>query len=379
MSIDVSMLDKVMKKTLRTVEASKEQIFEIAESARKEHHNLVQEIQEVREKIGEVIDQVDGLELKYRQARARLMLVSKNFHQYTEDDIRVAYEEAHALQIDLLLAREQEKNLRKRRDDLEKRVRNLSETIKKAETLMTQISVVLGYLQGDLGQVEELLATAKQHQMMGLRIIQAQEEERKRVAREIHDGPAQSMANVVLRADLVEKMLKSEQAAEALRELQGLKEMVRLSLADVRRIIFNLRPMALDDLGLVPTLQKYIQTFEEQTTLQVELVVFGKEQALDSSFKAGLFRLVQECLTNVAKHARARFVQVKLEFQPDVLYLVVKDDGVGFSVEQAQRSGKSFGLLGMRERTQLLEGKMEITSAPHEGTKVFFQIPLKGD
>lgn len=377
MSIDVGLLDQVMKKTLRTVESSKEQIFEIAETARKEYHNMVTEIQEVREKIGEVIDRVDALDMQYRQARSRLMIVSKNFHQYTEDDIRIAYEEAHALQIDLLLAREKEKNLRKRRDDLENRLRNIGETIEKAEALMTQMSVVLGYLKGDLGQVEELLATAKQHQMMGLRIIQAQEEERKRVAREIHDGPAQSMANVVLRADLVEKMLKNEQAADALRELQGLKEMVRLSLADVRRIIFNLRPMALDDLGLVPTLQKYIRTFEEQTQLQVELVVFGKELPLGSSFKAGMFRLIQECLTNVAKHARARFVQVKLEFQPNVLYLVVKDDGAGFSVEEAQRSGTSFGLLGMRERTQLLQGTMEITSAPGEGTKVFFQIPIK--
>ncbi|MBO8164273.1 MAG: histidine kinase [Brevibacillus sp.] len=379
MGIDVSVLDKVIQKTVKAVESSKEQIFEIAESARKEYEAMKREVHDVREAIGEVIRQVDALDLKYRKARSRLMMVSKNFHEYTEDDIRAAYEEAHDVQVELLLARERETNLRKRRDDLDMRLRNLEHTIQKAENLMSQMGVVLSYLMGDLGQVEEMLATAKQHQLMGLRIIQAQEEERKRVAREIHDGPAQSMANVVLRADLVERMLKNEQVTEALKELQGLKEMVRLSLADVRRIIFDLRPMALDDLGLVPTLQKYIQTFEEQSRLQVELIVFGKEQSLDSSFKAGIFRLVQECLNNVAKHASARFVQVKLEFQPETLFLVVKDDGVGFSVEQTKRSGNSFGILGMRERTQLLQGKMEITSALQQGTKVFFQIPLKGD
>ncbi|UFJ40068.1 sensor histidine kinase [Brevibacillus humidisoli] len=379
MGIDVSVLDGVIKKTIKAVESSKEQIFEIAETARHEYQNIQQELQEVRDTIGEVISQVDELDLKYRQARSSLMMVSRDFNSYTEDDIRVAYETAHDVQIDLLLAREKETNLRKRRDDLERRLRNLGQTIEKAENLMSQMGIVLSYLMGDLGQVEEMLATAKQHQMMGLKIIQAQEEERKRVAREIHDGPAQSMANVVLRADLAEKMLKNQQVGEALQELQGLKEMVRLSLADVRRIIFDLRPMALDDLGLVPTLQKYIQTFEERTELHIELTVFGKEQSLESSFKAGMFRLVQECLTNVAKHARARFVQVKLEFQPEMLYLVVKDDGVGFSVEKIQRSGHSFGILGMRERTQLLQGKMEITSAPQQGAKVFFQIPLKGD
>ncbi len=375
--IDVSLLDGVIKKTVAAVESSKEQIFEIAESARREALAMQREIQEVKLEIADVIDRVDKLELKSRQARVRLAQVSRNFHSYTEEDIRVAYEEANQVQIDLSLARERESNLRRRRDDLERRLRNLEETIARAEGLMAQMGVVLGYLTGDLSKVDEALETARQTQLMGLKIIQAQEEERKRVAREIHDGPAQSMANLVLRTELVEIMLKNERLQEAQAELGELKEMVRLSLADVRRIIFDLRPMALDDLGLVPTIQKYIQTFEERTGLTVDLVVFGKEQELESSVKAALFRLVQECLNNVAKHAQARFVQVKVEFQDESIFLVVRDDGVGFVVSQTERTGQSFGIIGMKERTQLLQGKMEIVSAPKQGTKVFFQIPLK--
>jgi two-component system sensor histidine kinase DegS len=235
----------------------------------------------------------------------------------------------------------------------------------------------LGYLTGDLSKIGEALESAKQHQLMGLKVIQAQEEERKRVAREIHDGPAQSMANVVLRSEIVEKMLKNERILEAQMELHELKEMVRMSLADVRRIIFDLRPMALDDLGLVPTLQKYIQTCEERIESSIDLVVFGVEPPLRSSVKAAIFRLVQECLNNVEKHARANTVQVKLEFVQESLSLVVKDDGVGFDLEKRLANGGSFGLLGMRERVQLLEGSVEMQSAPGEGTKVIFQIPLK--
>ena len=142
------------------------------------------------------------------------------------------------------------------------------------------MGVVLGYLTGDLSKIGEALESAKQHQLMGLKVIQAQEEERKRVAREIHDGPAQSMANVVLRSEIVEKMLKNERILEAQMELHELKEMVRMSLGDVRRIIFDLRPMALDDLGLVPTLQKYIRTCEERIASSIDLVIFGIEPPL---------------------------------------------------------------------------------------------------
>ncbi len=186
-----------------------------------------------------------------------------------------------------------------------------------------------------------------------------------------------SMTNVVLRSEIVEKMLKNERILEAQMELHELKEMVRLSLADVRRIIFDLRPMALDDLGLVPTLQKYIQTYEDRTKISVDLVVFGVEQPLKSSVKAAMFRLVQECLNNVEKHSGASMVQVKIEFQENTLRLVVKDDGIGFDQAAQKAKGGSYGLLGMRERAQLLEGTMELQSSPGEGTKVMFQIPVK--
>jgi two-component system sensor histidine kinase DegS len=375
--INIGMLDGVIKRTIQTVEASQAQIFEIAESARQEGNAMKQELHELRQEIEQVIRQVDSLEINYRKARNRLALVSRNFNTYSEEDIRIAYEEASKLQVELSINRERENSLKRRRNDLERRLRNLEETIDRAEVLMTQMGVVLGYLTGDLSKVGEALETAKQHQMMGLRIIQAQEEERKRVAREIHDGPAQSMANVVLRTEIVEKMLKNERILEAQMELHELKEMVRLSLAEVRRIIFDLRPMALDDLGLVPTIQKYIKNFEERTKQSVDLIVFGQEQPLKSSVKAAIFRLIQECLNNVEKHSNAKFVQVKLEFTQEYLHLVVKDDGVGFDMNDRAASYSSFGLLGMKERTQLLEGTMDIQSTPGQGTKIMFQIPVR--
>ena len=376
-AIDISVLDGVIKRTIETVETSKSQIFDIAENARQQGNSMKLDLHELRQEISKVIQKVDALELAYRKSRNRLVLVSRNFHMYTEEDIRIAYEEASRIQVDLSIFRERENNLKRRRNDLERQLRTLEETIVRAEKLVSQMGVVLGYLTGDLSKIGEALESAKQHQLMNLKVIQAQEEERKRVAREIHDGPAQSMANVVLRSEIVERMLKNERILEAQMELHELKEMVRMSLADVRRIIFDLRPMALDDLGLVPTLQKYIRTCEERIETSIDLVVFGVEPPLRSSVKAAIFRLVQECLNNVEKHANANTVQVKLEFLQESLRLVVKDDGIGFDLDERMATGGSFGLLGMNERTQLLEGEIEVQSAPGEGTKVLFQIPLK--
>lgn len=377
MSLDLSMLDGVIKKTIETVENGKYQIFEIVEQARQESEHLRHEIEQVKEEVNQVIENTDRLEREFRRSRQHLSVVSQNFKQYTEDDIRKAYEQANQKQLELLLLQEKEGQLRERRNDLQFRLRNIEQTVDKAEKVMGQMGVIMGYLTGDLKQVGEMIEDVKHQQQMGLRIIQAQEEERKRVAREIHDGPAQSMANVVLRTELVEKVFIHEGIEKAREELNEIKGMIRESLTDVRRIIFNLRPMALDDLGLVPTLKRYIEELSKKNHTDFEFKTFGKENRLPPAMEVALFRLVQESLNNVIKHAKATDVQLKLEFQRDRIFLIVSDNGIGFDMKQKTREG--FGILGMKERIKLLEGQIVIQSAPGKGTKLFLSIPLNGE
>ena len=246
---DTKALDEILAKMMDTVGSSKQEIFEIGEKCRNDVTLLSDELKQIKQEVLDAIKEGDTLETQAKFSRKRLSEVSQYFNDFSEEEVRQVYEVAHRIQTDLNLNRQREKQLRLRRDDFERRLLGLSETIEKADRLVSQITVVLQYLSSDLKQIGEVLADAKQKQDFGLKIIEAQEEERKRISREIHDGPAQMMANVMLRADLVEKVYQQQGAAEAMKEIRNMKKMVRDALYEVRHIIYDLRPMALDDLG----------------------------------------------------------------------------------------------------------------------------------
>ncbi|NNV07393.1 sensor histidine kinase [Geobacillus sp. C56-T2] len=372
---DVKQLDEIVEKMIDTVQHSKDEIFQIGEQSRQEHDHLLRELEEVKRLTAETIEEADRLEGEARQARRRLSEVSQNFSSHSERYIRQAYEAAHELHVKLAMVREREKQLRLRRDELERRLASLSQIIARADHLVGQITVVLNYLNSDFRHVSEMIEGARQKQEFGLKIIEAQEEERRRLSREIHDGPAQMLAHVLLRSDLVEKVIKERGTEEAIAEIRDFRKMVHSALSEVRRIIYDLRPMALDDLGLVPTLKKYLQTAEEYSKgVHISFVHIGEEIRLPSRMEAAVFRLVQESVQNALKHAEARRIDVKLEVACRHVLVSVKDDGKGF--DPAVKKENAFGLIGMRERVELLGGTLAIRSKPGGGTTVFIRVPL---
>jgi two-component system sensor histidine kinase DegS len=227
-----------------------------------------------------------------------------------------------------------------------------------------------------------LLEDAQQKQDFGLRIIEAQEEERKRVSREIHDGPAQMLANVMMRSELIERIYRERGAEEGFKEIRNLRTNVRNALYEVRRIIYDLRPMALDDLGLIPTLRKYMNTIEEyngKTKIHFHSIGEISDRRLPPRFEVALFRLAQEAVTNALKHSEATEISVKVEAAKDTIIMVIKDNGNGFDIKQLKgnKDKKSFGLIGMKERIDLLEGKMTIDSKVGLGTFIMIQVPYQ--
>ncbi|WP_099361289.1 sensor histidine kinase [Fredinandcohnia onubensis] len=373
--LDIKILDSILEKMVHTVDHSKEEIFRIGEQSRQEFVSLTDELKEIKERVGTIIDEVDKLEVHTRFARKRLSEVSSHFNKYSEEEIRNAYEKAHDLQMQLTVVRQEEKQLRERRDELERRLFGLNETIERADHLVGQISVVLNYLNSDFKMVGEILEDAKQKQAFGLKIIEAQEEERRKLSREIHDGPAQMLANVMLRSQIIDKVYR-ESPEQGVKEIHDLRKMVRSALYEVRRIIYDLRPMALDDLGLVPTLKKYLSTIEEyngDTTISFKFV--GSEERIPSKFEVALFRMVQEAVQNALKHAEAREIVVKLEISRNHVTVIVRDNGKGFDIREKKKD--SFGLIGMRERVDLLDGNLTIDSSVGAGTIVMIQVPIE--
>ncbi|VBB09902.1 histidine kinase [Lucifera butyrica] len=375
-NFDVKMLDTIVKQTMEAVEKGKNQIFDIYEAARQEMENVKRDVERVKQETINIIFQVDELEKKERRARLRLMEVSRNFRVYSEEDIKEAYEEASQIQMQLAVARQQEITLRRQRDDLEIRLRSLKNTVDKAEGLVSHVGAVLGYLGNQMGSVVTQIESLQQKQVFGSRIIRAQEEERRRVAREIHDGPAQAMANIVFRSEVCERLIDTDME-RAKREIKDLQEQVRSCLKEVRKIIFDLRPMALDDLGLVPTVRRILDTIKEQAGMFTDFKVLGHEKRLDSYLEIGLFRIIQEALSNVVKHAKATLVSVRIEFRHNVILVIVEDNGQGFDTGREEKNGEHFGLMGISERIEGLNGEISIKSEPGKGTIIFVKVPLQ--
>lgn len=373
-NIGVKVLDQIIEEMLDVAENSKDEIFYISEEAQREYEQLKAELVEIKEKVIEFIEKGDKLEYDVKKSRKQLLVVSKNFDVYSEDDVRDVYEHTHQLQIELAMLRQKEKQLRERRDEIERRLQSLDYTLERASNLANKISVIHTYLQDDFQQVNEIIEDAKEKQKFGLKIIEAQEEERLRISREIHDGPAQMLANILLRSEIIERAYRRGKIEQSLNEIKSIRKMVRLSLREVRRIIYNLRPMALDDLGLIPTIQRYISTMQSyHETAEIKFVSLGIKRRLTKNYEIALFRLMQEALQNAVRHSQATNIKVKLEIFETSVTLVIKDNGCGFDPEHIKED--SFGLIGMKERVEMIDGTMTIDTQLGQGTRIFIKIP----
>jgi two-component system sensor histidine kinase DegS len=206
-------------------------------------------------------------------------------------------------------------------------------------------------------------------------IIQAQEAERQRLSRQMHDGPAQALSNFILQTEIAMRLMDVDNA-QARDELSNLKSSAMSTFQKVRNFIFELRPMMLDDLGLSPTMKRYADTFKEQTGLDVSVVVSGQERRLESYIEVMIFRALQELLGNAARHSQANTVKVIVELGESYIKMSVEDNGKGFSTE-ALKLGNSLGLNLIRDRVEMLGGTFEINSTIGKGSRISLSLPAK--
>ena len=372
-------VNEILENTINSIEHSKDEIIEITEHARQECMKIEEELNEIKLKVETVIEEVDTLIIDEKRGRAHLANVSKNFNTYGEEDIKDAYDRANELRVQLLIKQEEEKILRERRTEKELSLKSILEVYERAKNVGKSVKIASEYLKGNFDDIIFTMDDLNKKQLLGIKVIEAQEEERQRLARDMHDGPAQSMANIVVKAELCEKLMEIDKERSK-GELKNLKGIAKYALEDIRKTIYDLRPMSLDDLGLIPTLERYICNFNNDSSINVELKILGNIYELESAIEIAVFRVIQEGLNNIFKHSKANNATISIEFLLDRLNISIIDDGLGFDVKEINSTGSNinsgFGLINIRERVELLGGTFHIKSLPGSGTKLIIFLPI---
>lgn len=218
--------------------------------------------------------------------------------------------------------------------------------------------------------------------VIGISILENQELERKRIARELHDSMVQNLTNLVNKTEFCSKIIERD-AIQVKLELITMMEDIRHTIDDMRKIIYDLRPMSIDDLGLIPAVQKLAEDNKKiypNVNVNIKVKSEVDEMDLPSVISLTIFRIIQEACNNMYKYAKASEVIIDFQFQEDFIIVTVKDNGVGFVKEEPEKQdGKisSFGISIMQERAQLLGGTLEIQSLPNEGTTIYLEVPLE--
>ena len=369
--IDVSALDQIIQKTAFALEDGKKEIFEISEQSRHDYTSYEQELLSIKAKLTIMINDVDRLEIRSKMARNMIKTINAHFDEFSETDIKEAYALSQTVALMLTSKRQEELALNERRNELERLMRNSIDVLKKSEILETKVSVALEYLtSGIFEQIEDI----KQKKDLSIKIIEAQENEKKRISRDIHDGPAQSLANVIFKAEYASKIIDTS-PVKAKREIAELQEDVRNTLKDIRKIIYDLMPMSLDDLGLVPTIKKLISNIMDNYSIDVDFHVTQSSIIDNQLTNLMVFRVIQEAFNNIVKHAKCKNVKMRLHVSDIEIDVMIVDDGVGFDVLQNIEKPLGYGLYNMKERIEIVNGTIDINSTINKGSTIKIRIP----
>ena len=220
---------------------------------------------------------------------------------------------------------------------------------------------------------EEVVQTRAALRDLSARLVEVQETERRALSRELHDEVGQSLSALLLAIDNVSASLPSEANSESRTQLLEIRRIAERTVTVVRDMSLLLRPSMLDDLGLVPALQWQAREISRNSNIRIDVQADASSEDLPEEHKTCIYRIVQEALRNVTRHARARSVQIHLTHPDETLRLTIQDDGQGFAPERE----KGMGLLGMEERVAYLKGAFEVKSHPGKGTVINIDLPLR--
>lgn len=301
--------------------------------------------------------EVNRLAQKNAAVTTQLQRLGGHFDTVPRDDIRAVYDAALDSQQRLFVMRGQSEKLQSDAKHLEKYKNFLEKVL--ATSGVGESSAPKAGSKGVFGTIES--------------IIQAQETERQRLSRQMHDGPAQALSNFILQTEIAHRLFDIDQE-KARQELVTLKESATSAFQQVRDFVFELRPMMLDDLGLVPTLKRYVEAYKGQTGTIIRLSVNGVERRLESYIEVIIFRAIQEIMGYAVRRGQASQITVQMDISEAQIKVTVDDNGKPIKVDAVLES-TGMGIKVIKDRVEMLGGFLEIDSRPGKGNQVIFQIP----
>ena len=302
--------------------------------------------------------EVSKLTQRNASITAHLQQVQSQFDTLPRADIRMAYDSALDAQQRLFVMRGQVEKLQSDQTHLNNHIAFMESVLEALE------SGAPGRMTSSGGST-----TGRAIEM----IVQAQESERQRLSRRMHDGPAQALSNFILQTEIAMRLFEIDQE-KAKEELETLKVAATGTFRQVRDFIFELRPMMLDDLGLIPTLKRYVDALKEQTNIDMHLSLSGRERRIEPYQEVMVFRATQELLNNASQHSQASVVKLQIDMGDGDIRVTVDDDGKGLE-EGVLDESIGMGLKIIRDRVEMLGGTMDIDSVINQGTRVSFQLP----
>jgi two-component system sensor histidine kinase DegS len=336
------------------------------EEYRKDYEQTQNELKEIDLLIQQTASEVDRMAQRNAQATNRLRQVESSFGSVPREDIREAYSAVQSVQQRLFTMRGQLEKLQSDQKHLEQHARILRRLLE-----LSKSDIFIEEEEDESAESDTAVAPSV------VRLIETQERERKRLARQMHDGPAQSLTNLILQAEICERLFESN-PERARVELANLKAAVGSTFQRVKNFISSLRPMMLDDLGLLPTLRRYVEDYRESHNIGINLNATGRERRIANHKEVTTFRIVQELLNNARDFSRATSVQLTVDMGDDRIFVAVEDNGSGFDASEVTggSAAEEMGLTMLRERIEMLRGQFQVESSPGRGTRVTFDIPL---
>jgi len=348
---------------------TKHTLQELLDFAQQEAERTQGELREIALLVEQSRGEVEKLTQRNATINNQLRQLQQNFETVPRGDIRSIYDAALTAQQKLFTMRGQLEKLQSDQNSLDRYAKSLGIVLEGLGGVDPGTTLLSG------GTSASLMSVGDGNELI-IRIIDAQEAERQRMSKTMHDGPAQSLTNFILQAEIVQRLFDSN-PEQARVELQSLKTAATATFQRVREFITELRPMMLDDLGLVPTVRRYVKGFEEKTGIQTTLTVTGDERRFEAHREVLVFRSFQELLANARLHAQCSQIRVTLDVDESYVRATVEDNGKGFDVAAAIAPGQKHVSLGtLREKAELLGGQLQIDSTIGQGTRSTLEIPV---